>query len=779
MLTQQVFSSIRPQRIAFLIPSDETNWMQSCLHILDYCTKVWGGYNSIIVPTDGKSIDPLFWQLLESFEPDHIKLYRRSGRDISLDDPTAFESTLKSHIVSWEKQIGEPAQQFQIDAIREDLYKSYPQVFSISGELNSELRNRLAPFFYKELVVTTVTSGSTPAYPLTETKSILSCLRKRMNDTTVLQLDRLEESLWAGSQIGYADPNTVADLSSWGLNVTQRNPQGADLFGLVLSDIPGFEGRPSISTIADVTLAGLGQYCDLRHANWQMPSLAVVGDTLDDYCLYQTLSRLRERVVWLPPWLERETPQSTSLPDSFFFLSLLKQLTEFSNIFMPGVKVISKSHSREKIEKIIERLAKVAMTEINWSVGDGEDQSVLYPLRLYEANNAFMPQLENVTADGAIELFSGRKPKSLINIPPQKVRWISELSFQGQQIPRHPSIGRWMTGATTREARSTRNALAFINVGAFVGGTDDAEEASIKPTIRMPYPRELFRVVARWADLEETISDKGIYSQVMIDKFGGLSGTAKFLKTELGLGLVQIYQDNKDARFGVFLNDERRRYLDYNAVRLACSDDNEAKSAIDFFCKNKIFYRGFIFRCEYCRRASWYSVGEIDDEFTCKRCHRKQVYVSFHWKEPEQPLWYYQLDEVIYQAIISDCHIPILALGKLMANSKNQFTQTVELRYQEIADGSNPIESDINCIVNGYLTIGEAKKRNRLASSAQEERAVAVRYRDLAKRLSASQVVFATLEEEWRPATVEIISQVFSLSNQRLLFLTSNDLLKD
>jgi hypothetical protein len=41
---------------------------------------MWGGWGNIIVPTDGKEIDPLFWRILECFDPDYLEAYRRTGR---------------------------------------------------------------------------------------------------------------------------------------------------------------------------------------------------------------------------------------------------------------------------------------------------------------------------------------------------------------------------------------------------------------------------------------------------------------------------------------------------------------------------------------------------------------------------------------------------------------------------------------------------------------------------------------------------------------------------
>ena len=86
------------------------------------------------------------------------------------------------------------------------------------------------------------------------------------------------------------------------------------------------------------------------------------------------------------------------------------------------------------------------------------------------------------------------------------------------------------------------------------------------------------------------------------------------------------------------------------------------------------------------------------------------------------------------------------------------------------------MESDINCIVDGELTVGEAKSEHRLAKTAAKEKEVAERYLSLARSLNASRVIFATLQAEWRKETASIITDVFALQRQRVTFLTAANL---
>jgi hypothetical protein len=55
--TEQRFQSfitrVRPQRVAVFTNIVDPYWQESCLGIIEYFTKLWGGTHCIIVPTDG------------------------------------------------------------------------------------------------------------------------------------------------------------------------------------------------------------------------------------------------------------------------------------------------------------------------------------------------------------------------------------------------------------------------------------------------------------------------------------------------------------------------------------------------------------------------------------------------------------------------------------------------------------------------------------------------------------------------------------------------------
>src|SRR3954451_10895403 len=105
-------TSVRPGRVAIFIDANGNEWQTTCLRAIEYFTRMWGGSGNIIIPTDGKEIAPLFWEILERFDPDYLEVYRRTYQDIEIQEPESFEQLYPRLLASWEQQIGEKSHPF-------------------------------------------------------------------------------------------------------------------------------------------------------------------------------------------------------------------------------------------------------------------------------------------------------------------------------------------------------------------------------------------------------------------------------------------------------------------------------------------------------------------------------------------------------------------------------------------------------------------------------------------------------------------------------------------
>src|SRR5208283_2390332 len=108
--------------------------------------------------------------------------------------------------------------------------------------------------------------------------------------------------------------------------------------------------------------------------------------------------------------------------------------------------------------------------------------------------------------------------------------------------------------------------------------------------------------------------------------------------------------------------------------------------------------------------------------------------------------------------------------------SKDSFLHTPELSYRMEGAEKPVCEVDLNCIVDGVLAIGEAKKDDRLGKNDNEEQAVISGYLDLGKKLGARQIVFATSSEQWHGSTLDKLHKAFDNQHLSLKILAQREL---
>ena len=122
-------------------------------------------------------------------------------------------------------------------------------------------------------------------------------------------------------------------------------------------------------------------------------------------------------------------------------------------------------------------------------------------------------------------------------------------------------------------------------------------------------------------------------------------------------------------------------------------------------------------------------------------------------------------------------HVTVLALHRLQLKT-DSFLFTTDIEVLDQNTGNPLCELDICCVPDGDLTIGEAKSANRLGKTAQQERNQVNKYFNLAKKLGATQVVFATYSALWRDETVRIINERFTDPLIKLTLWTKHDLVR-
>jgi hypothetical protein len=202
--------------------------------------------------------------------------------------------------------------------------------------------------------------------------------------------------------------------------------------------------------------------------------------------------------------------------------------------------------------------------------------------------------------------------------------------------------------------------------------------------------------------------------------------------------------------------------LNFLSIAKLLGNSGAATQIIDDFVSKEIFYRGLILGCAYCANVDWFSIGEITHQFTCRRCGKTQQYTKTSWKHPEEPSWFYKMDELVYQALFNNSMVPVLTLNAILKESKESFLFCPELRISLKGQKKHFMELDICCIPDGKLCIGEAKSNGTLGAAGLSPAQATERYRDLAEKLGATRVVFSTSAQKWDAASEAAIASAFT-----------------
>jgi hypothetical protein len=99
MQTLTISASVRPGRVAVLCDIADPEWMYSCRYILETFSTIWCDHSNIVIPTDGKTIRPLFGK--SSSNSTRTTSARPTLRHLEERDPAAFEAKIAEQLATW------------------------------------------------------------------------------------------------------------------------------------------------------------------------------------------------------------------------------------------------------------------------------------------------------------------------------------------------------------------------------------------------------------------------------------------------------------------------------------------------------------------------------------------------------------------------------------------------------------------------------------------------------------------------------------------------------
>jgi len=793
-----VFAGVRPARVAVLLDQDDPGWQDTCRRVIECLSSTWGGKHSVIIPTDRSKIDAVFWDILEAFDPDYIFEYCRTGLDLKIALPQQYEDLLQHYLGQASDGQDPPV------GVREQLDRRLAEApvsaFGIAPELHKELKVRLGPFFSEETVIRhSFATRLEPGYPLTALSVILRhCPHPDRLVVTETNVDGIPP-LWVESVLGGTYQQQTERIQACGVRIEHSAFRPEDVFQFIVSQLDRDTGTQSAylaSSPFQFSMAALSEYRSVSERSWELPAVVVAGATFQDFALYFDLSRMRPGVCWLlPAWLD--TFKAAALrarsggepvqPSEGHARGLADALLHKMSLRRPrSIDFVSTSLDGDRLNGLIEDLdgistplARGVTIKSQGRVRGGIRDLLSDPRVVFNTDNHAVPTTQQVLEGKVAGFFPTPKPKGFATILPSEHHWITELRVDGLAYPRHPMLGDWLIRhhlLGTEEARSGKQGLCYFCPSvAYFGG--DIDTILIRPEIFVPQTEQVFQRLATSAGVSCKLSDKGFFSRDIVLKMGGLEFAAALVREPRHFAVLQEYLKDGKCKVakGLYLASDRRRYLRLPDITVLLGSQTEAVELIDMLVHRRILRRGTVLKCQYCRTADWFSLRDLADEFNCKRCRRKQAILSAHFLREPEPVWHYQLDEVAYQGIRNDMHVPLLALD-YMRKKDSRFSYADELEIYKQSSPRPFIEMDLCCICEGTLTIGEAKTTERIEGGGKRERRCLAKYREAALLLGARRFVLAT-PISWTDETLANAMRAFADTNIEVVPLVGTQIL--
>lgn len=799
-------SRARPARVAVLIDSSDIDWHHTALRIIEFLSSIWGGKHSVVVPTDGSTIEPVFWAILERFSPDYVYFYKKTWADIKVSSPEGYAAQLQKLIELYDR--GGPV--FEVEKIRIDseLQGAPASHFVLGTALCAEIAERLVPFHFESHFEWVIGNGYVP-HQLTGILDVLPCV-ERPQSFASFEVPPEINTLWWTALTGAYSKALAEQLHSLSLNEGVIRASADALGGFVdwiargavnsepggineiLGDRPGFmppdQTRP---TPFDISMSCTGLYGSaISFRDLGDHFALVLGDSVADFCLSYCLPRIGHRAAWLPSaWIDAlQSKRDTPLGNCVFSVVYAAPHNVRQGT---GVKVCSVSKGIAYVSEALEILKQHAGIGLNGERVDPVEamQVVATPaptITPYCIDSPNHPEIYPFLGDRSAGAIRSPRPTGFSKLKASKHRWVAEVSARSRAVPTIPHIAEHLIvlpqplGAFA--VRVSHQALAYACPGFSLIIGDDINANLQSPEIGLFDTFAAVSFVAATKGSACQLSDKGIYQRDSFNKLGGVSKAAKLFKADGSRAVFEKFLDHTKRKQGTYdegcvLDAEKRTYLDLTPIeKIMGGDPTAAVLLLDELTAAKVIYRGFALRCAVCKHAAWYSLADLTDEFRCTRCGRQQTISRQHWREPAAPQIFYKLDEIVYQFLKNDGDVVALSLDYMARKTRHPFNYSPEIEFRN-ADSALIGEIDFCAVYDGELTIGEAKRRGELAASDRESQKVIEKYVYLANMLNARRVLFCTISGEWKNSTVEAVHRAFQGRLAMPTFVAAEELL--
>lgn len=707
-----------------------------------------------IIPTDGHSIAEPFWKILEAFDPDYLFHYQPVGQDLKNHNSDRYADAVERFAAGFTDEGEEMTSELKKQAEKKARDKSIDGL-EVSSSLEDKIVKRLNPF-HRESVICRRSKGRTGVpHQLTNVTEIASSADLEETHYFDLSVLPAELRLLATSVIGDSS-GLIEGISERGVDPEVQEITLNNLDSLLQKAWD--PKRNDLRFPYDLTNLHCTSAYRSHITRVEEPDVIVLGSSLEDYCLYQSLYSLKAHVYWIPE-LPKSTEQATAEQENEAALHRLRWRVS-TVIKSTGPhrgeqsSLISKSADSEQLSRVRDQIGEDIIIsrrdpeiEDFISISDGIDSFLSYRREVFERDNIGHGSVMQFDNGESIDGVSTPQPKHFEAASLYDHQWITDLEIEDYNLPRAAEFGPQTVDIHLYDSeyvRATRRGFSYV----CPHHTHFGKPPIPNPTIRLTRPLNLFQTLFGKAEYHVQPSDKGDFQTQVLRRVDGLDELSHLLLRPEIRSILNCYAKTEASTPDgtvVHLQGNSRSYLSFRGVQEIVEElDSDTPSLIDELTDLGFLRRGLVLQCQFCRNANWYDLEELGQSFRCERCRQTQQIRQPHWKQPEDgPNWYFELDEVVYQYYQNNTHVTTLALGALQEDS-NSFLFAPELEIRDDPDKSDPVfEIDICAIVDGQIIIGEAS-----ISPTKGEDDVDP-YITLAGQVGAQTVVFASLNSEW------------------------------
>jgi hypothetical protein len=707
-------------------------------------TRFWGGDQNLLFPLqDDLASHELFWALADRLDADHFLVYNGAAADLEYLAPEDYAASLEA--------VRQQVAEFDEEVIRRHL-EEWRELWIVEGQvpdgLEELLVGRVAPMHDRALNGLEPFGGMhAPPYPFTDVASLADLPQPVTDPTTTL--GEVERLLLA-AEVGRLPPGLRQALADRDIEVADEaldTPVAWRQFY--------FRHVRRTPTNYPLRLTELGLEWYRRQPLGGAPLPVVVGDDAWDFTLFYALRRWRSLAYWIPAgYLENEEYCRNLL------MTLEQQPTGATTIALLSASDDAlREQALERLAEYQERMGRGAR-RLTLQVGDWREFVRDEPNRLFERDNYGLPQ-PLLVVGGTSPQLPTPLPRQVAAETPTDIRWITDVAVDGWSAVRNRRLGvRVLDGGGYDEHffRAGNDGLAYHCPHFMTIGGASLEASTVRPRLR---PLDLLDQLATAVEPQGwriTPSDKGIYARETTALFGGIAELATALRSADTRPVLDTYLRRDDAAPGRLLVVDSRRYLSLADIG-AVLDEERAAARLGELEPLQVLRRGVILKCRRCRAAAFYSAAEFEPTFRCVRCRLDQVPDRSSWFGTIEPIWYYRLDEVVFQFLMHNGHLPLLAAFDRFQDAREPVAYAFELDVFDAAEEKS--ELDVAVLVGGRLWVGEATVQDRFETSAADEQERLARLGEVVDVLDAYGIIFATSAPEFSERTKTHVDAVF------------------